>query len=184
MAKKYALASGHLIDIENLTSEDISLDDIAHHLSKICRFNGATPLDVNYSVGEHCINLSKYLLDKKYINLAKAALLHDASEAFLSDIVSPIKHCLPDYKKLELNVQSVIFKKYLMFDPYICCKELFKLDKQILIDEVKATMPNKVKLYKEETGLEGLGCYIQYNGHPKEVKYNYLQLCKYLSLED
>src|SRR5687768_3022541 len=99
--------SGQLIDITNFKTSDVNIDDIAHHLSRIQRFNGALPMGVSYTVGEHSINLAKYVYSiTGDLYLTRAALLHDASEAYMSDIVSPVKKALPEYCKLEKHIQS------------------------------------------------------------------------------
>ncbi len=176
---RYAMHSGQLIDIENFSPEMVHIEDIAHHLAKIQRFNGACPIDKTYSVGEHCINLANYFKDWSYNR--KAALLHDASEAYLSDIVSPVKRQLKDYRALEEKVQNIIYHKYLGMN-YLwgagTFKEIGLADKRILIDEAERLMPDKLYIYKEETGLTGLGCNIEYNNHASTVKACYLKLCR------
>lgn len=65
--------------------EDVSILDIAHHLSNICRFGGAcSPF---YSVAQHSVITSQ--LARKYPRLA---LMHDATEAYVGDIVRPLKY--------------------------------------------------------------------------------------------
>lgn len=185
MSNVYATASSKLINVDLLNSDDICLDDIAHHLSKIQRFNGATPLDISYTVGEHCINLARYWIDKTpasiSIKLARFALLHDASEAYISDIVSPFKKKLNDYKDLEGIIQGMIDSK---FGGYSSSSILCMSDKRILIDEVETIMPEKLQLYQSTSGLEKLGCNIMYNNHPSTVKTCYLNLCKVLGVTD
>lgn len=66
--------------------EDICIEDIAHHLSLINRYNGACAFP--YSVAQHCCYVSDYCSDRNKL----WGLLHDASEAYWSDIPSPIKH--------------------------------------------------------------------------------------------
>jgi hypothetical protein len=184
------MASGNLVDINNFTENDVILEDIAHHLSKLQRFNGATPLDTSYTVGEHCISLSKWFYIRELIEgpsdflLSKVALLHDASEAYLSDIVSPVKRCLVDYKKIEERVQSVIFSRFGitkdMLDIVESC--IGSADKRILIDEVEALMPSKLDMYIKETNLSSLGCRVYSNHHPSTTKQCFLMLAEKLEI--
>lgn len=85
--------TGKLFHIENPVNIDI--EDIAHSLSMQCRYTGHSSRF--YSVAEHSVLVS-YIVDSKF---AKSALLHDASEAYISDISSPFKPLLENYKELE-----------------------------------------------------------------------------------
>ena len=98
--------SGHYLDVFNPDPACICIEDIAHALAQIPRFGGhlIRPL----SVAEHCMNVAY----KVPVQLGLDALLHDASEAYLMDIPSPIKRRLPDYKKLEENLTKVINAKF------------------------------------------------------------------------
>lgn len=75
--------------------EDIYIDDLAHHLSMLCRFTGA--VSRFYSVAEHCVHVSK-LVPQEH---ALVGLLHDATEAYLNDLNRPLKVGLPGYKRIE-----------------------------------------------------------------------------------
>lgn len=177
------MASGKLIDINNFTVDDVNLDDIAHNLSKIQRFNGAIPIGISYSVAEHCINLSNYFNNKLFnVSLGLHALLHDASEALLSDILSPIKVSLIDYKILEEEIQAVIYRRFGLQFPFDNEQILSTCDKRILIDEVETIMPDKLEIYKHETGLEKLGCHIMFNNHPSTVKRCFLKMCEKMGI--
>lgn len=182
---KFAMNSGRLVDIGNFTADDVDLEDIAHHLSKIQRFNGALPINTTYSVAEHCINLVQHAVHINRFNTLsiRMLLLHDASEAYLSDVVSPAKPYIPDYVKLEKGVQQTINKKLLNIDKLIDDSSMLKqLDKRILIDEVEHIKPEFINLYREESGLEALGCHIHYNNHPATVKRCFLGLAKQLGI--
>lgn len=76
-------------------SDPVDLDDIANGLAKQCRFNGQ--INKFYSVAEHSILVSRLVPDA----LALPALMHDAAEAFLGDIVSPLKGLISGYDKIE-----------------------------------------------------------------------------------
>jgi len=87
--------SGLLVNIRNPKIEDILIDDIAWSLSMQCRYAGH--VKAYYSVAEHCIIVSRRLPEK----LKLAGLLHDAAEAYVTDLPSPIKVLLPGYKEIE-----------------------------------------------------------------------------------
>ncbi len=125
-------------------SEDIDIKDIAHALSLVCRGNGH--VKYFYSVAQHSI--SCYLEAKargysKKIQLA--CLLHDASEAYLSDITRPVKRKLPEYQVIEERLQNLIWEKYLgealSEDEY---KKVFEIDDDILSYEFKEIMPRSI----------------------------------------
>lgn len=80
----------------------VRIVDIAHALANLCRFNGHT--QDFYSVAQHSVIVSRNVPD----HLALAALLHDASEAYLGDMVRPLKRSMPAYREAEANVERVI----------------------------------------------------------------------------
>ena len=85
-------------------AEHLHIEDIAHALSLICRGNGH--VETFFSVGSHCINCAKEAAARGYSDrLVLACLLHDASEAYLSDVPRPFKKHLPAYK--DLGTESV-----------------------------------------------------------------------------
>lgn len=87
--------------------EDFDILDIAHSLSLQCRFNGHCLCF--YSVAEHCVRCAEYLEVKTgSFMLAFWGLLHDAAEAYLGDIVRPLKLHLPEYEKIEENVAKTL----------------------------------------------------------------------------
>ena len=97
---------GFIVDILNPDPFAIYLPDIAHGLSMQCRFGGHTAR--HYSVAEHSWWVSK-LCAPEY---ALQGLLHDATEAYLCDIPTPIKRLLPDYYTLEHRLWEVIADKF------------------------------------------------------------------------
>lgn len=89
--------------------EEICIDDIAHHLSLQCRFTGA--VQKFYSVGEHSVRVSCAVPEEDALD----GLLHDAAEAYLVDLCTPIKNysALGDeYRKIEAGLERVIRKKF------------------------------------------------------------------------
>ncbi len=82
--------------------DSICIEDIAHSLSLLCRYNGHTP--THYSVAEHSIRCS-YEVPHEF---AKQALMHDAAEAYIGDVASPLKALLPDFQRIEEAVEDAV----------------------------------------------------------------------------
>lgn len=126
------------IDLLDLDISQIDILDIAAGLSKIPRFNGHTKHF--YSVAQHCLNVS-YLLEDFNSLLSLEGLLHDASEAYVGDLITPIKHAseLNYFKILEKNLSKLILVKYTGRSVY---SEMTKLgDTQVLYAEASFLHP-------------------------------------------
>lgn len=90
----------------NLQPEDFDIQDIAHALSQICRYTGHTK-DF-YSVAEHSVLVSLHCKKEN----ALWGLLHDAAEAYLSDLNTPTKEMLLIYKSMEDRALRSIAKRF------------------------------------------------------------------------
>lgn len=91
--------------------EDIRAEDIAHALSYMCRANGH--FKSFYSVAQHCLACEEEArLRESSATVRLACLLHDASEAFISDITRPVKLELREYKIIEKRLQDVIYRRF------------------------------------------------------------------------
>lgn len=99
---------GHRIDPFNPQPENFSIVDIAHALSNICRWNGQ--IREFFSVAQHCIYVS-YLCNPED---AALGLLHDSPEAYLGDLINPVKHngSMKEYIKLETKFGNTIAKAF------------------------------------------------------------------------
>jgi 5'-deoxynucleotidase YfbR-like HD superfamily hydrolase len=128
--------SGLYINVFEPTSEMICIEDIAHSLASLPRFGGH--LNKHYSVAQHsvmCCERAITLEDKK------AALMHDASEAYMLDIPTPIKAKLPDYKNYEANLMSFIAKKYNFTFPLT--ESVHAIDREMLLYEWENLVVNQ-----------------------------------------
>ena len=106
------MLSGRRLDLLDPTPLDIEIEDIAHGLSFVARWNGQTLGDFPYSVAEHSL-----LVEKIYSNSLRhpetkwclAALLHDAPEYVIGDMISPVKSAIGShYQSLESRLNSAI----------------------------------------------------------------------------
>ena len=89
----------------------ICIEDIAHALSLICRWNGHCTHF--YSVAQHSLHCAEVAKDRGLSILEQfEALMHDATEAYLGDMTTFLKRLLPRYKEIENSVDVVIRKKY------------------------------------------------------------------------
>ncbi|WP_315710000.1 HD family hydrolase [Brenneria uluponensis] len=98
--------TGRCFNYNQSRPDDICIDDIAHALSQINRFCGHTHWP--YSVAQHSVGAS-YIVPPEF---AFEALMHDAHEAYVNDIMSPLKHLLPDYKQIEMDVEAMVRIKF------------------------------------------------------------------------
>jgi hypothetical protein len=107
--------------------------DIAHSLSRICRFTGHT--NQFYSVAQHSVLVS----DQVPADQALAGLMHDASEAFLGDVSSPLKALLPDYRAIEQTVVKEIASRFGL--PVAMSADIHAADRRLLYTEMRDLMP-------------------------------------------
>ncbi|RCV86950.1 phosphohydrolase [Billgrantia montanilacus] len=119
--------------------------DIAQALSRICRFGGHSRQF--YSVAQHCV-LASHLVPPED---ALAALLHDAPEAYIGDMISPLKAMLPAYQAVEQRIWSAIAQRFDV-DP-VMPASVKQVDLQLLATERRDLLPYSPQ---EWTCLEGV----------------------------
>ncbi len=110
------MLSGRRLDLLDPTPVDIEIEDIAHGLAFVARWNGQTAGDFAYSVAEHSL-LVEELFGRISPNApAKwrlAALLHDAPEYVIGDMISPVKSAVgPDYGALDDRLAAAIHIRF------------------------------------------------------------------------
>lgn len=182
----FIMNSGREIDILNISADDICVEDIAHHLTKWCRYTGALPLNRHYSVANHSLALFYYALDNGLdYHIQRACLMHDAAEAYIGDINGAIKPHLPDYKEMEYRIEQIIKEKYgLVYDSVIENK-VKELDTRILLDEAKVFFPNSYHVFKRELpGIHPLGVKLYNEIDLSLTKTLFLHTCEMLDIRD
>ena len=109
MTNEIGMHSGAMIELTDIDPRAVCIEDIAHNLANLCRFTGGT--NRFYSVAEHS-HLVAAILKENGCETATVlhGLLHDATEAYLGDVSSPLKALLPAYQALERNAERVIFE--------------------------------------------------------------------------
>lgn len=126
--------SGRQLDPLAPRIEDIHIGDIAHSLSHLCRFAGHT--HQFYSVAEHSVRVS-FIVDEI---AGLHALLHDATEAYLVDVPTPLKVLLPQYREIERRLASTIYSAFGL-DPDTYKDQVKKADLEMCAAEVRDLMP-------------------------------------------
>jgi hypothetical protein len=128
------LRSGAYFDLARPDPASVDIEDIAHALSLLCRFTGHCPRF--YSVAQHSWEMSWNIASEH----ALAALLHDASEAYLGDVSAPLKALPPEYRALEERVQRAIAERFSL--PWPFPEEVKRADLRMLATERRDLLQN------------------------------------------
>lgn len=110
------MLSGRRLDILNPSPLDIEIDDIAHGLARVARWNGQTSGKYGFSVAQHSV-LVEQILSLNAPQLAQkwrlACLLHDAPEYVIGDMITPVKAAIgAPYKKIEALLQNAVHIRF------------------------------------------------------------------------
>jgi uncharacterized protein len=110
------MLSGRRLDLLNPSPLDIEIEDIAHGLARVARWNGQTKGDHAFSVAQHCV-LVEAIATHVRPGMSKSdrlkALLHDAPEYVVGDMISPFKAALGlDYKAFEKDLLRAIHLRF------------------------------------------------------------------------
>ncbi len=110
------MLSGRRLDLLDPTPVDIEIEDIAHGLAFVARWNGQTAGDFAYSVAEHSLLVEELfgrIAPKAPVKWRLAALLHDAPEYVIGDMISPVKSAVgPDYGALDDRLAAAIHIRF------------------------------------------------------------------------
>lgn len=148
--KMLTCPTGTVFDIGDPTPDMVHIEDIAHHLSLICRWAGATKR--HYSVAQHSLMVS-YLVDD-HPSLQLAALLHDAHEAYIGDRSRPFKQLMPPlvrewWEWIENRIDLAVCKKFGATLTIMKCEAVKKADMMILAAEGRDMIP----MFKEHVEI-------------------------------
>lgn len=160
--------SGKKFPLEKPDPAQIHIEDIAHALSLLCRFNGHCTKF--YSVAEHSVHVSHEIVPE----LALVGLLHDAAEAYLGDVPSPLKKKLSQFSEFEAKMETAIGERFGVDPALFKDPELKRADIQLLVDEKAVLMvaepeawPPGAPAIKDTSRIEGWG--------PDEAKRQFLE---------
>ncbi len=110
------MLSGRRLDLLDPSALDIEIEDIAHGLSRVARWNGQTMGKHAFSVAQHCVVVETIVCRFNPAATRKmrlAALLHDAAEYVIGDLISPFKAAVGlDYKAFENRLQGAIHQRF------------------------------------------------------------------------
>lgn len=110
------MLSGRRLDLLDPSPLDIEIDDIAHGLSRQARWNGQTSGDWAFSVAQHCLvveDLVGRLRPEASRGWRLAALLHDAPEYVIGDLITPFKAAVGlDYRDFEARLQRAVHIRF------------------------------------------------------------------------
>ena len=109
------MLSGRRLDLLDPTPMDIEIVDIAHGLAFVARWNGQTRGDFAYSVAEHSLLVEQIYARQNPANVKwqLAALLHDAPEYVIGDMISPVKSAVgPSYGELDLRLTAAVHLRF------------------------------------------------------------------------
>lgn len=129
--------TGAYFDVLAPYKHNFDIEEIAHALSNLCRFTGH--VREFYSVAQHSYYVSVVAGPKH----ALAGLLHDATEAYVGDVASPLKRLLPEYKKIEERIWLNIALQYGISSDLP--KEVHDADLRMLVTEKNMLMPRLQK---------------------------------------
>jgi uncharacterized protein len=140
------MLSGRRLDLLDPSPLDVEIEDIAHGLARVARWNGQTHGDHAFSVAQHCV-LVEAIFSHANAGVTQQqrlmALLHDAPEYVIGDMISPFKAALGlDYKAFEARLMTAIHLR-------------FSLPATDRSTEILIKQADKIAAYLEATQLAG-----------------------------
>ena len=118
-------------------AEEVDIDDIATALSHQGRYYGHTRH--YYSTAQHSTEMARWFMAKRDAPMAREALLHDGQEAYVGDVIRPLKPFLPGYAEIEGRCEVAVRRRFGLAEEMPAAVK--QADRQILVDEMIALFP-------------------------------------------
>lgn len=139
---------------------DVELVDVAHGLAFTCRYGGHTKR--YYSVAEHCVLVSEVVecdarkagMPPDFVKaLALEALLHDSAEAYIGDMVRPLKHQpqMAEFRRAEERIEECVRERFGIVSTEQSRKVIKIIDDRILVDEITALITGPERYLQTDT---------------------------------
>jgi 5'-deoxynucleotidase YfbR-like HD superfamily hydrolase len=110
------MLSGRRLDLLNPSPFDVEIEDIAHGLARVARWNGQTVGEHAFSVAQHCLvvtDIVEHLRPDWPVKWRLMSLLHDAAEYVIGDMISPFKAALGlDYRAFEHKLEAAVHLRF------------------------------------------------------------------------
>ncbi|WP_375617643.1 MULTISPECIES: YfbR-like 5'-deoxynucleotidase [unclassified Bartonella] len=167
------MLSGRRLDLLNPSPFDVEIEDIAHGLSRVARWNGQTRGEHAYSVAQHSLlveQIFQKLFPQSGSNECLYTLLHDAPEYVIGDMISPFKAVIgKQYERVEKRIQDAIHMRFSL--PVDLSQKLLKKIKQA----------DRIAAYYEAITLAGFNTEeaLRYFGSPNNILPDDLNLSPY-----
>lgn len=173
------VAAGHYVDLVNPDPESIEVCSIAAALSKVCRFGGHCPRF--YSVAEHCVHATSLACSQGYAGDALVAIfLHDAAEAYIGDMVKPLKVLMSQYGEAERRIEAAIEAAFGV--DFARWESVIKrFDRAMLKAEKVAMWPEDLETWEGFSEIETYVVNLQLWG-PSEAEMQFLAMARTLQL--
>lgn len=138
-------------------ADEVDVEDIAHALSLQCRYAGHCRR--YYSVAEHSVLISRWLAEQGHdSDTCLWGLMHDAGEAYVLDMIRPLKSSMPEFRKVEQRVLNAVTQRFGMYpETPVAVKHA---DNRILVDEKQQNMSPGLVWVTDS--LEPLGVTLQF----------------------
>lgn len=173
------VAAGHYVDLVNPDPSTIEIKSIAKALSRICRFGSHCPNF--YSVAEHCFHATGLASNAGWAGDAlQAVFLHDAAEAYIGDMVKPLKLNIPQYMEFEKRIESAIEIKFgVHFSRW--SEVIKRFDRAMLKAEKTSMWPDDKEKWEGFADIEDFDVVFQC-WDPRDAEEMYLLMAKSVGL--